>query len=235
MELGTLSTNEYAGIISLLNASGTLHAGKGAVLLSDGSVNVNATVDEDLLVWARGNVNGTYSAGRDAAVVSHGTYDASLTADRDIVFAYGRNGISGSLTAGRWIGDGNTSVPMDPTEIDDVFSHGDIMAQIVAGTSASTDSTKGRIGTIGSIGNAGGSYVASHIGRIRTAGVVTASLNVGGTAFDVSSAGTGGSGTNNNGPVIQQNQTNLINDVPVPVLDPSERDEILADAAADKA
>ncbi|MEJ7589999.1 MAG: hypothetical protein WKF77_00470 [Planctomycetaceae bacterium] len=221
------SDNEYVGIISLLNASGTLQAGKGAVILSDGSVNVTATADEDLLIWARGDVHGSYSAGRDAAVVSQGTYDASLTADNDIVFAYGRNGIHGSLTAGRWIGDGGTSVPMDPAEIDDVFSHGDIMAQIVAGTSASTDSDKGRIGTIGSIGNAGGSYSASHINRIRTAGVVTAGLNVGGVAFDSGSAS--GSGV-----VIQENQSTLITDVPVPNLDPSERDEILADAATDR-
>ncbi len=218
---GTVTADdEYAGIISLLNATGTLHAGKGAVILSDGSVNLTATADEDLFIWARGDVHGSYSAGRDAAVVSHGNYDASLTADNDIVFAYAGTSLHGSITAGRWIGSGNTSVPMDPTEIDDVFSHGDIMAQLLAGTSASTDSSKGRIGTIGSIGNAGGTYSGTSIGRIRTSGVVTASYTT-----------TAATGT----PVIQENQTTLINNVPRPVLDPSDRAAIVADAAADRA
>ena len=227
---GTVTADdEYAGIISLLDATGTVSAGKGAVVVADGSVNVDVAADEDLLVWARGNVNGTYHAGRDAAVVSHGTYDASLTADRDIVFAYAGTSLRGSLTAGRWIGDGSTSPPGDPTEIDDVFSHGDIMAQLLAGTAASSDPNKGRIGTIGSIGNAGGSYAAQHINRIRTAGVVTASVNSSAASFAASNDGstaTGGNGTL----IILQNQTTLSTLVPKPVLDPSERPQILADA-----
>ncbi|TWW08452.1 hypothetical protein E3A20_24200, partial [Planctomyces bekefii] len=224
------SDDEYAGIISLLNASGTLNAGKGAVVITDGSSTVDTTAEEDLLVWARGDVRGTYSAGRDALVVSHGTFDASLNADRDIVFAYAGTSLKGSLTAGRWIGDGSTSAPGDPTEIDDVFYHGDIMAQILAGTSASTDPDKGRIGTIGSIGTAGGTYAANTINRVRSGGLVTASINTGAAAF------TGNNGGNGTGTVIVlQNQTNLINDVPKPVLEPSQRGEILADAAATKA
>ncbi len=218
----------YAGVNSLLNATGTLHAGKGGVILSDGTVNLSATADEDLFIWARGDVHGTYSAGRDAAVVSHGTYDASLTANQDIVFAYAGTSLRGSLTAGRWIGDGSTAPPLDPTVIDDVFSHGDILAELLAGTSASTNSDKGRIGTIGSIGNAGGVYTANHINRIRTGGTVTASYSTI-AAFDNGTTSTPAS------PVIQQNQSTLINSVPKPVLDPSERNEILADAAAERA
>lgn len=195
-----------------------------------GSINVDADAEEDLLIWARGDVHGTYSAGRDAAVVAHGTYDASLTADNDIVFAYSGTSLRGSLTAGRWIGDGSTSAPLDPTEIDDVFSHGDIMAQLLAGTSASSDSAKGRIGTIGSIGNAGGTYSALDIGRVRSGALVTANIHSGATAF------TGDNGGNGTGTVIiLQNQSTLITDVPKPLLDPSERDQILADAADAKA
>lgn len=162
--------------------------------------------------------------------MSHGLLDAAIAAENDVVFAYGRTGIRRSISAGHWIGDGSTSVPMDPTLIDDVFSHGAIQAQLLAGTSASSDPHKGRIGTIGSIGNAGGTYVASSIGRIRTAGLVTAGIHSG-TAFNTGSGGGGSSG----GPQILENQTNLINDVPEPQLDPSERDSILSDAAADKA
>ena len=226
---GTVTSDDgYAGIISLLNATGTLNAGKGAVVLSDGSVNLTATADEDLFIWARGDVHGSYSAGRDAAVVSHGSYDASLTADNDIVFAYARTALHGSLTAGRWIGDGDTSVPMDPTEIDDVFSHGDIMAQLLAGTSVSNDADKGRIGTIGSIGNAGGTYSGKSIVRIRTGGTVTATYTTTGD-FD------NGTSTPPGSPVILQNQTSLITDVPIPTLDPSSRSQIVADAVADRA
>ncbi len=101
----------------------------------------------------------------------------------------------------------------------------------LAGTSASTDSDKGRIGSIGSLGNAGGIYTANHINRVRSGGLVTASLNVGGTAFGSS---TTGNTTTSSGTVIQQNQSNLAAGIPEPVLDPSERNEILAEAAAER-
>ncbi len=231
---GTVTAeNEFAGIISLLNASGTIHGGKGVLVASDCSVDLDATADEDMIIWSRGNVNGVYHAGRDAAVISHGTYDASLTADRDIVFAYAGDSLKGSLTAGRWIGNGSTTPPGDPTEIDDVFSHGDILAQILAGTSASNDPYKGRIGTIGAIGNAGGVYTAQHINRIRTAGLVTASMQTSSASFAASNDGIGSS--TSGGTQIIQNLANLLANVPKPVLDPSQRDEILAEAADEKA
>ncbi len=94
-----------------------------------------------------------------------------------------------------------------------------------------SDSDKGRIGSIGSIGNAGGIYTANHINRIRSGGLVTAGLNIGGTAF---AGSTTGNTTTSSGTVIQQNQSNLATDIPEPVLDPSERNEILADAAAER-
>jgi len=225
---GTVTADEEdAGIISLLNANGEVHAGRSALVLSDGIVNTTVTAGEDLLIWARGDVHGSYHAGRDAAVISHGAWDAELRADRDVVFVYGRDSVRGSITAGRWIGDGSQSVPSDPTLIDDVFSRGEILAQILAGTSASSDPDKGRIGTIGAIGDVAGVISAKEIGRIRSGGAVTASLNVNGTAFDAGNAGTAGT-------VIQQNQSNLATLVPEPVLDPSARDEILADEAAER-
>lgn len=211
---GTVSsTDDNAGIITLLGASGLLHSGKGALVIADGNVNLQVDADEDLFVWARGDVLGSFSAGRDAAVVSHGTFNASVSADNDLAFAYGRNGIFGNLTAGRWIGNGDSAAASaDASTIDDVFSHGDIQAQLLAGTAASTDSDKGKIGSVGAVGSVSGNVVANEIGSLRASGLVTASL------------------TANNTPAVFENVSNLIATVPEPELDPSIRADVLAEA-----
>lgn len=217
---------EYAGIFAMLGASGQLSAGLGALLVSDASLAFQATANEDLLIWSRNDVHGSYSTGRDAVVIAHGTFDASLSAARDILFAYAGTSLRGSLTAGRWIGDGSTSAPTDSTMIDDIFSHGDILAQILAGTATSNDPDKGRIGTIASIGNTGGSFTGSRINRVRSGSLVTASINSGSTSFI---GDNGGSGTGN--VIVLQNQANLLTNIPKPVLPASERSRLLADAA----
>ena len=196
------AANGDAGAITLGGQSGSVSAPNGSVvLLGESTINVGATAGEDLVVWSIGSVQGSYSAGGDAAAISHGSFNASLLAGGDIVAVYGRDGVSGSISADR--------------NIDEVFSHAGIMANLLAGDASVSDPKIGHVREVIAWGSIDQAITATEsIDLVRAGGDIDASLNA---------------------PVIGsviENDPTVETDFPLPDVPESIRDEILAELAA---
>ena len=134
--VAVISLDEFAGgsagAVALAGFSGSVTAGGDGVILSEGNVNASLSAGKDAFVLAYGNVNGGYTAGRDAAVVTYSDFNAGLSADRDVGYVLAGGDISGSISAGRSIGQHHRFLNTFHAATDSIFAYGDINASISA-------------------------------------------------------------------------------------------------------